>query len=378
MNILMLSIDSKFFEENSAVRTRLIAYAAFAPDFVFHIIVHTKPGYREEKVSENVILYPTNTHLRPLYFIDGFLIGAKILKGRGRSFLITSQEAMTNLLGVFLKTFFRTKLEVQIHTDFFSRYFVRESFVNFLRFIGYCIGIHFADGIRVVSQRAKESLHLILHIPYTKIHILPIFVDVRALQEQQSSFNLREKYPQFEKIILMIGRLTREKNYPLAFDILNRLLRTHPKTGLIIVGDGKEQSRLELMPHDLGLGTQIIFEGHQNDILSYLKGADVFLHTSNYEGYGLVFIEAAAAGTPIVSTDVGIMNDVFIDGESALVCPVGDTDCLSGKIQKLFEDTALRKKLIMGAATALSKHTYSSREEYLQKYKESWEKVFNR
>jgi glycosyltransferase involved in cell wall biosynthesis len=87
-----------------------------------------------------------------------------------------------------------------------------------------------------------------------------------------------------------------------------------------------------------------------------LATTDVFVQASAYEGYGATFVEAAFAGTPIVSTDVGIMGEVLQADVGALICPVGDVACLARQIARLIEDENLRRHLARNAKSAAEEH----------------------
>ena len=102
------------------------------------------------------------------------------------------------------------------------------------------------------------------------------------------------------------------------------VVKQNHKIGMVIVGEGREESALKLKTtcppkarvsgdgrrENYQLKTNIIFEPWTNDLPSYYKTADVFLTTSWYEGYGMTLVESAACYTPIVSTDVGIAREV--------------------------------------------------------------------
>ena len=115
------------------------------------------------------------------------------------------------------------------------------------------------------------------------------------------------------------------------------IIRTHPRVGLVILGDGFEKHMLGQIVSNNGLHGNVVFAGWSDDIVSYYKTADLFLLTSDYEGYGMTLIEAAAAGCPIVTTDVGAVGEI-ITKDNALVCPVGDKECLAKQIRLAIEN----------------------------------------
>ncbi|MDE1966806.1 MAG: glycosyltransferase, partial [Patescibacteria group bacterium] len=118
------------------------------------------------------------------------------------------------------------------------------------------------------------------------------------------------KHPQFDKIVLMVGRLEPEKDFELAIDSWPLVLKALPKAGLVIVGSGSRLEALKERAEKVGAGDSIAFEGWGGNYLaSYYKSCDLFLVTSLFEGYGMALKEAQAAGCRIVSTDVGIARE---------------------------------------------------------------------
>jgi glycosyltransferase involved in cell wall biosynthesis len=253
--------------------------------------------------------------------------------------------------------------EAQLHTDCFSPYFRSESFKNYLRYLSYRFTLRCADRVRVVSPRLKEGL-LGWGVSAEKIYVLPIFVDVEKIKNTPATFDLHQKYPQFEKIILMVSRLSREKNIALALEALAEVLKTRPKVGLIIVGDGPERAKLELQTTDYRLRTNVIFEGWQSDTISYYKTADVFLNTSFYEGYGMSIIEAIYAGAYVISTDVGIVPEIGV--AQIPFDPIGASSVLEKSLSTSSEKSSITVSMM-------------TKREFLSNMKEMWQNLdFNR
>ena len=259
--------------------------------------------------------------------------------------LVTAQDPFEcGLVGYVAAKILRIPLQLQVHTDFLSKYFWQESLLNKIRVLMAKFLIPKADCVRAVSERIKKSLG--------KGIVLPIFVDAEKIKNAPIRTDLRAKYPQFDFIILMASRLTKEKNIGLAIEAMKEVIKKYPKTGLIIVGEGPEKKKDT---------ANIIFESWSDDLASYYKTANLFLLTSNYEGYGRTLVEAAVASCKLISSDVGIAEAIL---EKENIFEPGDKKSLEEKII-----SAINGKI--KPAKPLKMRT---KEEYLLAYKESWEK----
>jgi len=285
--------------------------------------------------------------------------------------LISSQDPFEcGMAGWFLKKKFDIFLQLQIHTDFLSPYFWRDSLLNKIRVLLAKFLIPRANCFRVVSGRIKKSLLSTFHILPSKIFVLPIFVDIEKIKKTAIKTDLHKKYPQFDFIILMASRLTAEKNIGLAIEAMKRVAKIHPKTGLIIVGEGSKEKNLKSQISNLKINENIIIENWTDDPISYYKTANLFLLTSDYEGYGRTVVEAMASGCPIIMTDVGLAGEVLIDKKDGLVVSVGDKKKLAEVILKLIENLELRAELVRNSQKTMN--FWPTKEEYLEAYRTSW------
>jgi len=373
MKVLMLSIDQKIFEEGSSVRSWMVEYGKLVDEL--HIIVHTKTGFEKTQISFNVFVYPTNTWFRPFYFFHAYNIARKIVK-RDSGFVVTSQDFFTNFLAVFLKWRFEVPFQLQIHTDVLNPYFRKQSFVNFLRYVAFRMTVRFANCIRVVSQRIKNSLVSKLKVPESKITILSIYTDIGIYRNALIKTDLHQKYPQFDFIILMASRLTKEKNIEMAISAMEEIVKENSKVGLVILGEGPMKKNQESRIKNYGLKDNVILENWSNDLTSYYKTADMFLLASNYEGYGRTVIEAMASNCFVVMTDVGIAGDIIQNEYNGIVISVGDRRALIEEIKKAVKDGAHINNMIISAEKTLS--DLPTKEEYLLDTKEGWEKCLIR
>src|SRR3989338_6471286 len=328
--------DYSIFQHSSEEARRIASYGECFEYLFVVVFANQRAGFSRIMIAENVEVIPTNSRLRFFYPIDAYLIAKRIFQTTSlntTNFVITAQDPFeVGLIGCALKRRFGILLQLQIHTDFLSPYFWRESFKNKIGVLLARFLIPRADGIRVVSERITNQLKTKNYKLKTDPVVLPIFVNIEQIRATIITTDLHKKYPQFDFIILIASRLTREKNIKMAIEAM-RLMRDPNSTNkhpndlnilLLIVGDGPELKTLKLQTTNYKLQTNIIFE-HAVDfetLVSYYKTADLFLLTSNYEGYGRTVIEAAAAGCSVVMTDVGIAGEIIHNDESGIIVPV--------------------------------------------------------
>ena len=297
----------------------------------------------------------------------------KIVKKEDIS-VITTQEIEHALIVYILKPVLRAKWQMQIHTDIFSPYYAASSFLNYLRgFIGKFL-IPRADSIRVVSERIKHSIIKIFPSAKLNITVLPIFVDTERFSKLLPSFDLHEKYKKFSFIILMVSRISHEKNIGLALEAFAQVVKKEPNAGLVIVGNGPElgnfKSQSASWRTNLKLDDKTRFEGWVDDLASYYKSADLYLLTSDFEGYGRTVIEALACNLPVLMTDVGVAGEVVIDRNNGLIVPVGESMGIAAEILRLIQDKKAYEELKKNSCLLAP---MPSKEEYLRKFKESLE-----
>src|SRR3989344_3316211 len=338
LEILMLSRDHKILDGNSEVFSRMKEYAHLAEELYIVVFSKNIDSRAESRDCDNLHIYPAKS------LLDMYRIGKKIIhnsKFMIHDSVITAQDPFeTGLVGYLLGRRKQIPLELQAHTDFLSPYFFRESLKNKIRVLLARFLVKKADHLRVVSERIKKSVVAQIGYPESRIELRPIFVDTEKIKRSPIKTDLHKKYPG-KFIILMASRLTREKNISLAIEafagIMNQELRIKNPL-LLIVGDGPERENLELRIKNYAvpagrqeLRSNAVIEPWTDDLASYYKTADLFLLTSNYEGYGRTVIEAQAAGLPILMTDVGVAI-----GE---VVPVGDKAALVAALNKIMDNS---------------------------------------
>ena len=214
------------------------------------------------------------------------------------------------------------------------------------------------------------GLSITKHFPNLSIkpETLPVFVDTQKIMDAVPKRDIKKDFPQFKFIIFMASRITPEKNLDTAIHVLNKIVEQFSYVGLVIAGEGEEKVNLENLARKLGVADKVVFIGWQDDLVSYYKTADVFLLTSEYEGYGMTLIEAGASGSAIVTTKVGVADtDLFVNGKNSYVCPPWDTECLFHSVLGLIMDDKKRELFKQEMQDSIRKISIT-KEEYIAKY----------
>ncbi|MCJ7591339.1 MAG: glycosyltransferase family 4 protein [Woeseiaceae bacterium] len=147
-------------------------------------------------------------------------------------------------------------------------------------------------------------------------------------------------------LLITVGRLVARK----AVDQLVTAMQTIKpgKTTLVILGSGPQEAALQEQVSSLGLGDHVRFVGQVSDTqkVKLLRLADIYVSTSQHEGFGLVFLEAMAEGLPIVCYDFGGQTDFLEDGCTGRLIALNDLDGFVRGVQQLMESK--EERLLMG------------------------------
>ncbi len=148
-------------------------------------------------------------------------------------------------------------------------------------------------------------------------------------------------------IILGVGRLTTQKDFPTLIRAFTRLRRTR-KARLIVLGEGEERPLLESLAAESGFREDISLPGFVSNPSAFMAQSDLFVLSSAWEGFGNVLVEALAAGLPVVAADCpGGPREILRDGRIGPLVPVGEPDALSRAMHQTLDnplDRGLLKK----------------------------------
>lgn len=214
------------------------------------------------------------------------------------------------------------------------------------------------SAIIAISKKQKEELVVEHKIaPAEKVYVIPLGFDLNRFHEnlEEKRKNFREKYKlsNDEIAIGIIGRLVPVKNHSLFLKAIkfvkeSRVLGTEKKIHAFIIGDGEERNFLESKTKELGLENVVRFTSWEKEVDKIYPGLDIVCLTSFNEGTPVSLIEAQAANCPIVSINVGGIENVVIPDKTALLSDVTDEKKYCDNLFHLIENNALRNELSEG------------------------------
>lgn len=156
--------------------------------------------------------------------------------------------------------------------------------------------------------------------------------------------------------IVAVGRLEPVKGFDLLLEAFARCAEKHFDWSLIIIGEGKERGSLEALSGQLGIKDRVEMPGLIQDPFRILRGADLFVLSSRYEGIPLALLEAMACGLAAIATDCSTgPREVIRDGVDGVLVRPNDVDALASAMDRLMTDSVERKRLGMCAADAVER-----------------------
>ncbi len=194
---------------------------------------------------------------------------------------------------------------------------------------------------------------------YDKSKLITIYsgIDIQKIIHKESK-NLHAEFniPNVKKIVGTAAALVPHKDINTFITTAQKLKNENIQ--FIIFGKGEQEQQLKTSVSNLGI-RNIIFAGHREDIIQFIKGLDIFLFTSKMEGLSTTLLDTMASKIPIVGTLAGGAAEILIPNTTALTASIGNAQKLSQNIQTLLEDEALRNQIIDNAFNFVQKFDYT-------------------
>ena len=209
------------------------------------------------------------------------------------------------------------------------------------------VAARFANRFVAVSEATAKTAREQRECPDSKLMVIPNGIDTerfsaerRGRRETRAQLGLADD----DFFVLTVGRLWPEKGHEYLIRSLQPML-SKPGTVLAIAGDGPERENLEHFVADLDLDDRVRLLGNRRDVPELVAAADVFVLSSVREGLPLVIPEAMAGGLPVVSTSVGGIPKVVLEGETGFLVESGDREAMLGACRRLRTNPDLARKL---------------------------------
>ena len=168
---------------------------------------------------------------------------------------------------------------------------------------------------------------------------IPNFATVDCSEHEK-----HEKDESKSRQIIMLARLMPQKRIDLMIDIWAKLAKDFPEWHVKVLGDGMLRESLELKVEGFGLRDSFLMPGGVKDVNAELEASDILCLTSEYEGFGIVLIEAMLKHVPVMAFEYVGVHDIIEDGVDGYVVPFGDVEAYAAKLRMLMESEALRRE----------------------------------
>lgn len=190
--------------------------------------------------------------------------------------------------------------------------------------------INNSDGVTAVSKMLKAETEHTFDIT-TDIEVIYNFIDFDRFRKVNKDHFRKALAPQGEKILIHVSNFRKVKRVDDVVRIFE-IVRQKTPAKLLLVGDGPERNSVERLSRELGVGDDVRFLGKQDAVEELLAIADVFLIPSQNESFGLAALEAMACEVPVVSSNVGGLPEVNVEGVTGHLCEVGDIAGMASKV----------------------------------------------
>lgn len=179
-------------------------------------------------------------------------------------------------------------------------------------------------------------------IPGGEVRVVPNGVDTRPFAHPGPS---AEGLPA-GRILLWVNRLDPQKGFPVAVAAFARLAARFPDLAFVVAGDGKDRDAVRSLSEPVRGRVLLLGRVPHAKLPAYHAGADAFVSpATGRESFGIVLVEAMAAGVPVVATDIAGYREVVRDGVDGLLVRPGDPDALAGALGRILDDPELASRL---------------------------------
>lgn len=208
--------------------------------------------------------------------------------------------------------------------------------------------INQSDGVTAVSEYLRDETFRLFDIE-KEIEVIPNFIDLNRFKKSKKEHFKRAICPNGEKIVTHVSNFREVKRVPDVVKTFHQVLNNGVKAKLLMVGDGPDRIKAEQECRELQICDHVRFLGKQEHVEEVLSISDLFLIPSGSETFGLAALEAMSCSVPVISSNIGGLPEVNIDGLTGYLCELGDVEHMGECATKILTDEKLHAKMSKAA-----------------------------
>lgn len=230
--------------------------------------------------------------------------------------------------------------------------------------------INQSDAITAVSQNLAEETYRNFTIE-KEIQVIHNFVDTKRFQQSDKDHFKKMLAPNGERIMAHVSNFRKVKRVEDVIKVFEKVRQAIPSK-LLMIGDGPERQNAEEIARHLSICNDIRFLGKQEQMDEILSIADLFILPSQYESFGLSALEAMACAVPVISTDVGGLPEINVQGVTGFLSPVGAIEDMAKHALEILND---QETLFQFKSAALDHARKFEKKDIIPLYERLYEKV---
>lgn len=208
--------------------------------------------------------------------------------------------------------------------------------------------INKSDGVTAVSKYLKKETEERFSTQQ-EIEVIPNFVDLERFRRSDKEHFRKAICSDDEFIITHVSNFRKVKRVRDVVSVFSRIKKAGVKAKLLLVGDGPDRQNAEMRCRELGTCPDVRFLGKQEKVEEILSISDLFLMPSGSETFGLAALEALSCSVPVISSNIGGLPELNIDGKTGYLCDLGDVEAMANCSLKLLTNRKLREEMSAAA-----------------------------
>lgn len=326
---ILKNMDRSRYDLTLLLEYKEDVYTSSVPDYVKVISLYKRNNIWLERLHRGLGILRCYNLFHSLIYRLAFLW---LLRGKTFDTMVSFMEGEAVRVHSYLMRKARRNVS-WIHIDFKKKHWSLDFFRNHRHEYECYAGM---DKIVFVSDDARKSFMEIYHVDQNSTTVLYNLIDrneILALADK--------KIPKTRMTICMTGRLNRQKRYDRALEAMKKLKDDGIDVELWILGIGELEKELKEQADSLSISKMCRFWGFVRPPYPYMKTSDIYLSTSEAEGYPLVLCEALCLGLPVVATDITGAHEILEESKYGLLVGEDVEDIYRG-LKRMIEDSSLR------------------------------------